>query len=42
MSRLSGLLDIHAPVKTRQLNKPAPTAKCMKKQHGEETNPLKI
>ena len=41
MSGLSGLLDIHAPVKTKQLIKPVPswitdeyrTAKCMKRQH---------
>ena len=40
MSGLSGLLDIHAPVKTKQLIKPAPswitdeyrTAKCMRRQ----------
>ena len=41
MSGLSGLLDIHAPVKTKQLIKPAPswitdeyrTAKCMRRQY---------
>ena len=40
MSGLSGLLDIHAPVKTKQLMKPAPSwitdeyriAKCMRRQ----------
>ena len=40
-SGLSGLLDIHAPVKTKQLIKPAPswitdecrTAKCMRRQY---------
>ena len=40
MSGLAGLLDIHAPVKTIQLIKPAPswitdeyrTAKCMRRQ----------
>ena len=38
---ISGLLDIHAPVKTKQLIKPAPswitdeyrTAKCMRRQY---------
>ena len=41
MSGLSGLLDIHAPMKTKQLIKPAPswitdeyrTAKCMRRQY---------
>ena len=41
MYGLSGLLDIHAPVKTKQLIKPAPswitdeyrTAKCMRRQY---------
>ena len=41
MSGLSGLLDIHAPVKTKQLIKPAPSwitdeyrnAKCMRRQY---------
>ena len=41
MSGLSGLLDIHAPVKTKQLIKPVPswitdeyrTAKCMRRQY---------
>ena len=41
MSGLPGLLDIHAPVKTKQLIKPAPswitdeyrTAKCMRRQY---------
>ena len=41
MSGLSGLLDIHAPVKTKQLIKPAPswiideyrTAKCMRRRY---------
>ena len=41
MSELSGLLDIHAPVKTKQLIKPAPSwitdeyrnAKCMRRQY---------
>ena len=41
MSDLSGLLDIHAPVKTKQLIKPVPswitdeyrTAKCMRRQY---------
>ena len=41
MSGLSGLLDIHAPVKTKELIKPAPswitdkyrTAKCMRRQY---------
>ena len=41
MSGLSGLLDIHAPVKTKQLNKPTPswitdeyrTAKYMRRQY---------
>ena len=41
MSGLSDLLDIHAPVKTKQLMKPAPswitdeyrTAKCMRRQY---------
>ena len=41
MSGLSGLLDIHAPVKTKQYIKPAPswitdeyrTAKCMRRQY---------
>ena len=42
MSGLSGFLDIHAPVKAKQLIKPAPswitdeyrTAKCMRRQYG--------
>ena len=41
MSCLSGLLDIHTPVKTKKLIKPAPswitdeyrTAKCMRRQY---------
>ena len=41
MSGLSGLLDIHAPVRTKQLIKPVPswitdeyrTAKCMRRQY---------
>ena len=52
MSGLSGLLDIHSPVKTKQLIKPAPnwitdeyrTVKCMRRHmnvHGGEINPLK-